>query len=142
LLLGLLVFRELRGLHTGTYAEVIGGSVLMALGALAISSSSASEGEYGNWRQAAQREIELYGINPEYVSERMQGHEVSEAQVGRTWIDGVVIAIAILIFVVLGVMTRVPKMDIEAGWLAGFAVLLVGVLIVGAVVLRRVTKFT
>src|SRR6202158_340597 len=38
LLLGLLVFRELRGLTANTYAEVIGGSVMMALGALAISS--------------------------------------------------------------------------------------------------------
>src|SRR5581483_11947641 len=46
LLLGLLVFGELRGLSGSIYAEVIGGSVLMASGALAISLSSTSELEY------------------------------------------------------------------------------------------------
>ena len=39
----------------------------MALGALAISASSASEGEYASWKRAARRETELYGIDPEYV---------------------------------------------------------------------------
>jgi glucose uptake protein GlcU len=142
LLLGLLVFRELRGLSNGTYAEVIGGSVLMALGALAISSSSASEGEYGNWKQAAQREIDLYKIDPEYVSERMQGHEVSAAHVGRTWLDWLLVGTAVFIFAALGAIARVPNMDLQAGWLVAFLFLLIGVLIVGTVVLRRVTKFT
>ena len=84
LLLGLLVFRELRGLSANTYAEVIGGSVMMALGALAISTSSTSEGEYASWKRAAGRETELYGIDPEYVTARMEGRDVNAGQVRRT----------------------------------------------------------
>jgi drug/metabolite transporter (DMT)-like permease len=142
LLLGVLVFRELRGLTANIYAEVIGGSILMALGALAISTSSASEGEYASWQQAARRETELYGIDPEYVAARMEGHEVSSGEVRRTWVDWLVIAAATLIFVGLGTVARVPHMQIQTGWLALFAAALIAVLVTGGVVLWRVTKFT
>ena len=142
LLLGLLVFRELRGLTANIYAEVIGGSVLMALGALAISACSASEGEYASWKRAAQRETELYGIDPAYVKARMEGRDVSAGEVRRTWIDWLMIAMATLIFVGLGAMARVPHMEIQTGWLALFAGALVAILAAGAVVLWRVTKFT
>ncbi|MDP9050506.1 MAG: GRP family sugar transporter [Acidobacteriota bacterium] len=142
LLLGLLVFRELRGLPANVYAEVIGGSAMMALGALAISASSASEGEYASSRQAARRETALYGIDPAYVSARMEGRDVSAGEVRRTWMDWLLIAAATLIFVGLGALARVPKMEIQTGWLELFAVALIAILVTGGVVLWRVTKFT
>jgi glucose uptake protein GlcU len=142
LLLGLLVFHELRGLTPNTYAEVIGGSVMMALGALAISSCSASESEYASWKQAARRETELYRINPEYVTARMEGRAVNTDEVRRTWVDWLLIATATLIFVGLGALAKVPQMAIQTGWLALFAVALVAVLVAGGVALWRVTKFT
>ena len=142
LLLGVLVFRELRGLTAHVYAEVIGGSIMMALGALAISNCSASEGEYASSKRAAQRETELYGIDPEYVRARMEGHDVDAGEVRRTWADWLLIATATLIFVVLGTVARVPHMEIQTGWLALFAAALVAVLAAGGVTLWRVTKFT
>lgn len=142
LLLGVLVFRELRGLTANIYAEVIGGSILMALGALAISTSSVSEGEYASSRRAAERETELYGIDPEYVRTRMQGLGESAGEVRRTWADWLLIAAATLIFVGLGALARAPHMDIQTGWLGLFAVALVAVLVAGGVALWRVTKFT
>lgn len=142
LLLGLLVFHELRGLPAGTYAEVISGSVLMALGALGISLSSASEGEYASWQQAAQREADLYGIDREYVTTRMEGRDVTSGGVRRTWIDWLVITGATLIFVWLGTLARPPQMEMEMGWLALFALALLVVLGAGGYVLWRVTKFT
>lgn len=142
LLLGLLVFRELRGLSTHTYVEVIGGSVMMALGALAIASSSASEGEYASWKRAANRETKLYGIKPEYVAARMEGRDVSANEVRRTWIDWLMIGTATAIFVVLGTLAHVPHMEIHAGWLAVFAVMMAAVLAAGGVALWRVTKFS
>jgi glucose uptake protein GlcU len=142
LLLALLVFSELRGLTANIYLEVIGGSLLMALGALAISTSSASEGEYASWRRAAQRETELYGIDPRYVTARMEGSDVSAGEVRRTWVDWMVIAGATLIFLGLGTLARIPQMEIHTGWLVLFAVALVAVLVAGATVLWRVTKFT
>lgn len=142
LLLGFLVFRELHGLTPGLYAEVIGGSAMMALGALAISTSSASEGEYASWRLAAKRETELYGIDPEYVEARMEGRDVNKGELRRTWKDWLLISAATLIFVGLGTLARVPQMDIQAGWLGLFAAALVFVLVAGGLALWRVTKFT
>ncbi|MFL6449761.1 MAG: GRP family sugar transporter [Bryobacteraceae bacterium] len=141
LLLGLLVFRELHGLTVSVYAEVIGGSIMMALGALAISTSSASEGEYANWKRAAIRESELYGIDPEYVKARTEGRDVNAGEVRRTWKDWLLIAAAISVFVGLGAFARVPQMEIQTGWLGLFAAALVLVLAAGGVALWRITKF-
>jgi glucose uptake protein GlcU len=142
LLLGLLVFGELRGLTAHIYAEVIGGSVLMALGALAISACGASEGEYASVRQAARRETELYGIDPEYVTTRMEGRDVSAREVRRTWFDWLMIAAATLVFVGLGTLAQAPHMEMRLGWLALFAAALVAVLAACGFALWRVTKFT
>jgi glucose uptake protein GlcU len=142
LLLGLLVFSELRGLKANIYAEVIGGSFLMAFGALAISASSASEEEYANWKRAAQRETELYRIDPAFVAARMEGRDVSAGEFRRTWFDWLLIAGATAIFAGLGAAARIPRMDIHTGWLELFAAMLVAVLAAGVVVLWRVTKFT
>ena len=142
LLLGVLVFGELRGLATNVYAEVIGGSFLMAFGALAISASSASQGEYASWRRAAQRESELYGIDPAYVAARMEGRDVSAGEVRRGRLDWLLIAVASMIFAGLGTLARIPQMEINTEWLGLFAAALVAVLAAGVLVLWRVTKFT
>lgn len=142
LLLGLLVFRELRGLNAGTYAEVISGSLLMALGAVAICSSSASEGEVQSWRQAARREIGLYGIDSDYVMSRMEGHDLAIDRRGRTWIDWLLIGAATGLFVFLIALARVPAMQLQASWLALFAVALVAVLAAAGIWLWRVTRFS
>jgi hypothetical protein len=141
LLLGLLVFHELHGLTARVYAEVIGGSIMMALGALAISTSSASKGEYASRKRAAMRETELYGIDPEYVEARTEGRDVNAGGLRRTWKDWLLVAAAISVFVGLGVFARVPQMDIRTGWLGLFAAALVFVLAAGGGVLWRITKF-
>jgi glucose uptake protein GlcU len=142
LLLGLLVFRELRGLTAHTYAEVIGGSLMMALGALAISACSTSEGEYRNVLRAAEREVKLYGIDAGYVKARMAGHDANADKFHRTWADWLMIGSATLIFAGLGGLARVPRMVIQTGWLGLFAAALAAVLVFGGVTLWRVTKFT
>jgi len=142
LLLGLLVFRELHGLSANIYAEVIGGSVLMALGALAISTSSVSEREYASFLRASEREIELYRIDPEYVKARSEGLDVNAGEVRRTGGDWLLIATATLIFAGLGALAQPPHMEMQTGWLAVFAAALLAVLVAGALALWRVTKFT
>jgi drug/metabolite transporter (DMT)-like permease len=142
LLLGVLVFRELHGLSASVYAEVIGGSVMMALGALAISTSSASEEEYANWKRAAMRETDLYRIDPEYVEACMQGRDLNAGEVRRTWKDWLLIGGATAIFVGVGALARVPQMEFQAQWLALFSVLLVVLVVAGTIALWRVTRFT
>src|SRR3989441_7481885 len=52
LLWGVLVFGELHGASGRTYAQWVGGSLLMALGAVAIALATAAAGEQGRWREA------------------------------------------------------------------------------------------
>jgi glucose uptake protein GlcU len=142
LLWAILVFGELHGLAGNVYAEVIGGSVLMAAGAVAIACSSASDSEYSSWKEAAQREIDRYGIDPEYVTSRMEGREVYTGRSGRAWFDWLLIAAAVLIFAGLGVMARVPQMELHMAWLYALSLTMLLVLVVAGVALWRVTRFS
>lgn len=142
LLWAILVFGELRGLTGNIYAEVIGGSLLMAAGAVAIACSSASESEYSSWREAAQREIDLYGIDAEYVMVRMEGHELKSDGFRRTWFDWLVIVGATLVFAVLGAMARIPHMEIRMGWLITLTLAMLLVLIACGLALWRITRFS
>ena len=142
LLWAILVFGELHGLSHNIYAEVIGGSVLMAAGAVAIACSSTSKDEYSSWKEAAQRETDLYGIDPEYVMMRMEGRDLDSHGARRTWVDWLLVAAATSIFVALGAMARVPHMQIHMGWLVVLALAMLLVLLAAGFALWRVTKFT
>ena len=142
LLWAIFVFRELHGLTGNIYVEVIGGSVLMAAGAVAIASSSASDNEYSSWQEAAQREVNLYRIDPNYVVSRMAGLELESRRGARTPTDWLFIAAAVFIFAGLGAMARVPEMEIGMGWLAALSLAMLVVLVAGGVALWRITKFS
>lgn len=142
LLWAMLVFHELHGLTAHVYAEVIGGSVIMVFGSLAIASSSASGKEYASWQEAAQRETDLYRINPEYVASRGEGRELSAESLGRTWVDWLIVAGATLIFVGLGAIAHVPHMQIQMGWLFALTAAMLVALLAGCIALWRVTRFT
>jgi drug/metabolite transporter (DMT)-like permease len=142
LLWAILVFSELHGLSGNVYLEVIGGSLLMAAGAVAIASSSASESEYTSWKEAARRETERYSISADYVMKRMQGHDVDTNTAGRSWIDWLMVAGATLIFIILGAMARIPQMEIQMGWLIGLSLAMFIVLIAAGLALWRITRFT
>lgn len=142
LLWAILVFGELHGLAGSVYVEVIGGSVLMAAGAVAIALSSASENEYASWKKAAQREIKLYGIKPEYVMTGMQGRDLASTRRHRTSVDWLLISLTTLLFVVLGAAARAPNMHIHMGWLTALTLAMVFALLACGWSLWRVTKFS
>jgi hypothetical protein len=142
LLWAILVFHELHGLSANIYVEVIGGSILMAAGAVAIACSSTSESEYSSWKEAAHRETALYGINPDYVLTRMDGRDVDSKRVHRTWVDWFLVTGATCIFLAFGMMARVPHMEIHLGWLTGLSVAMLLVLFAAGFALWRVAKFT
>jgi drug/metabolite transporter (DMT)-like permease len=136
------VFAELRGLGGKLYLEVIGGSLLMALGAVSIACSSAGEQECSSWKEASQREADLYNISPDYVLTRMHGQELTAEPVRRTWVDWVIVAAATAIFVGFATMSRIPQMEIHTGWLLGLSSAMVVVVVICGIALWRVTKFT
>lgn len=142
LLWAILVFSELHGLSGGVYVQVIGGSVLMAAGAVAIACSSASESEYSSWKEAARRETDRYRIDVDYVLKRLQGHDVDSGGARRSWIDWLMVGAATAIFVTLGLLARIPQMELNMAWLLGLSAAMLVVLVAAGVALWRVTRFT
>ncbi len=113
---GIFVFGELRGRGGSLYAEVIGGSLLMAAGAGAIALSSVSGKEHGRWSEAAQREGERYGMSSEYVNAGLAGEECAaavNANVGRNWLDWCIMLAVTAIFVALAAVARVPNIAVD-----------------------------
>jgi len=142
LLWGVLVFGELHGRSTTTYAQVIGGSLLMILGVAAIALSSASPKESAHWKAAALRESDRYALSPEFVEARMDGRQSSdEAAPSRGLIDWLFVALATAVFICLGTIARVP--DIPAHWTPAILLSVVSLILLAVCGLRlwRTTRF-
>src|SRR6266404_3269001 len=135
LLWGILVFGELHGGGHATYAQVIGGSLLMMAGVVAIAFSSATSSEQTCWKQAAHRESQRYNIETDYVEARMDGRQsASEAKPSRTALDWLLVAAVTAIFVYFGATARLPQ--IQLNWPAALALLLLC-----GLTLHRTTRF-
>ncbi|HVH09146.1 MAG TPA: hypothetical protein VM736_05060, partial [Gemmatimonadales bacterium] len=137
---GLLVFGELRGGTSATYGQVIGGSVLMALGAAAIALASATGSEHQHWREAAAREGARYGIDPAYVRAALAGEGSGTGSSRRGWLDWTLVAGATAVFIGFGAIARVPTLTIHWGWVAGLTATMVALLVGAAMLLWRTTR--
>jgi hypothetical protein len=131
---GILVFGEAGG------TKVIGGSLLMALGAGAIALASASGAEHQRWQEAGARESERYGVDPAYVAAGLAGQDAIAARTRRRPIDWVIVAIATIVFIWFGSAARVPALHVAWGWAAVLTLALVGFVVVGGVGLWRATR--
>src|SRR6266850_2222230 len=142
LLWGILVFGELRGSHASTYAQVIGGSLLMMLGVAAIASSSATGKEQSRWKEAARREGQRYDVAEDYVEARMDGRQAAnEEKPSRSALDWLLVAGATLVFTVLATMARVPQMSFRWGPAALLIAATLVLLLVCGAKLWRTTRF-
>jgi len=142
LLWGILVFHELQGGSQRVYAQVIGGSILMALGAVAIALSSATSREHSCWQDAAEREGKRYGIEDAYVRASMEGREFAQGQSRRTLIDWVLVSGVTAIFVALAAIARLPRVDIDLRWAAAVSVAMLLLLVGCGIALWRTTRFS
>ncbi len=110
LLWGILVFGELHGKSHTTYLQVIGGSLLMILGVGAIALCSAGSEEQKNWKKAAHREGERYGVAADYVAARFDGRQaIGEALPIRSFLDWLLVAVATAILAGFACIARVPQ---------------------------------
>ena len=138
---GILVFHELQGGSQRIYVQVIGGSILMALGAIAIALSSATGREHSCWQDAAEREGKRYGIEGAYVRASMEGRAFEGEPSRRTLIDWLLIAGVTGVFVALAAMARLPRMDINLGWAAAVSAAMLLLLAAAGIALWRTTRF-
>jgi drug/metabolite transporter (DMT)-like permease len=150
LLWGILVFPSL-------YAQVIGGSLLMASGAGAIALSSVTAKEHARWKQAADREGQRYKVDAAYVQAALSGrHAVTNAsstsnasdasaqpasESSRSWLDYLLVIAATTIFITLTVLARAPNLSLNWPALVALTAAMVIFLLACAVALWKTTRF-
>jgi len=140
---GALVFSEFAGRGRVTQWRVIIGSLTMILGAVAISSAVAPEGEQTATQEAIARECERYGLSLESARASQRGEDVvaREAPAHRWW-DALIVAVAIGVFIWLGRLATIPAMHMNTGWMFALVLAMFLFLIVGGWVLWRRTRFS
>lgn len=142
LLWGIFVFGELRGLGASHYAQVIGGSLLMAAGAGAIALSSVSKDEHVRWQEAARREASRYRVDSSYVEAGLSGRDAAPAgKRGRSWLDWILVTGATAIFVRLAMFARTPHLELSFPAMAALCAAMLLLLAGTGIALWRVTRF-
>jgi glucose uptake protein GlcU len=112
---GALVFGELNGADRIHIALVVGGSLVMILGALAISTAVASAKEMSSTNEAVLRECNRYGLDYDRTIMAQAGDELGRYERKRWW-DYVILLIATGIFVRIGLQAHVPPLAMDLRW--------------------------
>jgi drug/metabolite transporter (DMT)-like permease len=140
---GALVFGELAGESAASHGLVIGGSLVMMVGVLAISFAVAPDAEQESRRLATIRECERYNLNVEWVEAALTGSDpLSIEATGRRWWDGLIVVIALGIFGSLTVAIKRPPFTFNIHWTAGLVVILLGSLFAYGYLLWKGTRFS
>ena len=142
LLWGVLVFGELLGGTRALYVQVIGGSIVMALGAGVIALSSVRQSEHQRWQEAAAREAERYGVDPAYTRARAAGEELDTTTHRRTWVDWLVVGVATAVLIAFAAMAEAPRIALRWEWAAVLTVAMLGILGASGLSLWRTTRFS
>jgi glucose uptake protein GlcU len=139
---GALVFGELAHADTAHRLLVGVGSVVMIVGALAVSTAVASEQERGSAVAAVERECGRYDLDLDRVAQTGRGAGREDVDGQRQWWDYLILTAALGVFVGLGLAAKIPVLNMNMGWLW----VLVGVLAATAVVcgwgLWKATRFS
>jgi glucose uptake protein GlcU len=139
---GALVFGELANADRQHMLLVIGGSVLMILGALAISTAVASAKEHSSTNEAISRECIRYGLDYHRTIMAQAGDEFSGRSERRRWWDYLIVLVATGIFVTLGLHAAVPPLTMNFMWIGVLGIILLLSLITGGWSLWRRTRFS
>jgi drug/metabolite transporter (DMT)-like permease len=140
---GALVFGELAGLGTGGRVLVIGGSLIMIAGAVAISYAEAPASEQASWTQAMRRECTRYQMDEASVAAAVNGEEPpTRANLKRHWWELVVVLAAAGVFVYLGLGAGRQEIALNWLWLSVLAIASLVFLVVCGMVLWRRTRFS
>jgi len=142
LLWGVLVFSELRGSSGALLAHVIGGSIVMAIGAGVIALASVSRREHARWQESAAREAERYGVDAGFTRARAMGEEAHGTARRRGWVDWTIVGASTAVLVAFASVARAPQIDARWSWAAGLAIVMLAVAGVCGAALWRTTRFS
>jgi len=138
---GGLVFGELATADRPHKLLVVGGSIVMILGALSISTAVASEREDTSKNEAVLRECWRYGLDYYRTLAAQSGDELGGRNERRRWWDYAIVLAATGVFVWLGLRAVVPPLAMDLRWIAVLGGLLLLSLIAGGWSLWRRTRF-
>jgi drug/metabolite transporter (DMT)-like permease len=142
LLWGVFVFGELADAEGAVLVRVVGGSLLMALGALAIALSSAPVREHLHWQAAAAREAQRYGLDPAWVQARLVGEDPDAALARRrSALDWSLLAFASAVFVAAASVAEAPALAFRPAAALALAAASLALLVWCALALWRTTRF-
>lgn len=140
---GALVFGELAGHGAASQTLIILGSLVMIVGAAAISMAEAPESEQHSWRTAMDRECQRYGLDPERVARTVSGDDpLGEERSKRGWWELIVLAGAIGLFIWLGIGAERPNLAADTTWMALILIASLAILAYCGVALWRRTRFS
>jgi glucose uptake protein GlcU len=126
---GALVFGELAHADLVHRIYVVAGSIVMILGALAVSTAIATEREHASTRAALHRECDRYGLDPALVLAAYLGVPPASGSTrharNRAWWDPLLIAAAAGLFLWLGLQARIPSLPFNLRWTAALTALLI-----------------
>jgi len=147
---GALVFGELAHAEWSHRLLVVAGSLVMILGALAVSTAVATARENQSINEALLRECCRYGLDYDRIVQSYGGathgdrlaSSDSRSLDGRSWWDYAIVAAAVGVFVYLGVNAKIPTLGMNFTWLAVLVVILVGAALWSGWGLWKTTRFS
>lgn len=142
---GALVFGELAHADLRHRLLVVFGSLVMILGALAVSTAVATARENASTNQALLRECCRFDLDYDQVLEAYSGSargDRNEPSDRRSWWDYAIVAAAVGLFVYLGVNAKVPALAMDFTWLSVLAVVLVASALLSGWGLWKATRFS
>ncbi|HEX3472153.1 MAG TPA: GRP family sugar transporter [Silvibacterium sp.] len=139
---GALVFGELAGVNRTHRLIVIAGSIIMILGALAISTAVASSEEHKSTNEALLRECNRYNLNYNRALMAQAGIEdEKQAASRRHWWDYLIVILAIGLFVWFATSASVPPLAMNMNWVAALCLVLALLLFGAGWALWKRTRF-
>ncbi|RDJ99090.1 GRP family sugar transporter [Paraburkholderia lacunae] len=139
---GALVFGELAKADLFHIMLVIGGSLVMIIGAIAISTAKASGKEKDSADEAVLRECNRYHLNYEEAIMAQSGEEFGSRSEKRRWWDYAIVLAATAVFLYLGIRAAVPPLEVNDAWIVALGAILFGSLVIGGWSLGRRTRFS
>ncbi|MBV8115398.1 MAG: EamA family transporter [Silvibacterium sp.] len=139
---GALVFGELAGLDRSHQLIVVAGSIIMILGALAISTAAASAEEHSSTNEALLRECNRYNLDYHRSVMAQAGIEDERrAASKKRWWDYLIVAIAAGVFLWFAWGATLPPVQMTLRWGAALCLALAVLLFGSGWALGKRTRF-
>lgn len=140
---GALVFGEFAGRGAGFQMLIVLGSLIMIVGAVAISLAEAPASELESGRKAIARECKKYGLDLKRVTATVEGGDpLAEDKPKRRWWELLVVAGALALFVWLASSAEKPTIVVDTGWMLMTIVASLALLLSCGLLLWKRTNFS